>query len=190
MEDHYWLPLEFPFWRAFNICSIKLSILSILLSSACWLAIIVCWLARVRSIWTSTAFGRTSIVESSSEGRFSMCPTKDFADSEPTLVTILSNLRPVVNSRRVLAVDGVARLSWDAMAMAGCRIGVEIRAALDVGTTSAWVYVTRVWVFSVLVLSDAAASVTVSILLSIVLSGLAGTTCKFWDLVAACPARA
>ena len=47
----------------------------------------------------------------SSEGSFSVWEIEDFAESEAALITILSDLRPIYNSRRVLAVDGVSRMS-------------------------------------------------------------------------------
>ena len=112
-----------------------------------------CWLAKIRSIWTLAAFGRTSAVDGSSEGSFSVCPADDFADLDPACVAFLSNLGPEVNSNKVLVVVRVVGMSWDAEATLG--IGVEISARPGSGTTSS---ITKASACSVSILSGAAAT--------------------------------
>ena len=67
----------------------------------------------MRSILTSAALERTlsKVLDGSLEGSFLVRAAEDFAESKATSVTVLSNIRPVVNSRRVLAVDGEAIMS-------------------------------------------------------------------------------
>ena len=50
-------------------------------------------------------------MDSFSKGSFSVCAADDLTKSETVSVAVLLNCEPVVNSRRVLAMDGVVGMS-------------------------------------------------------------------------------
>ena len=142
-------------------------------------------MASNKSIWTSTAYGKAFAFEGAPEGSFLvwwLLLSKDLAETKQAGVAVRSKWGAEVNSSRVLAVVGVAAISWDVVIEAWMGIGVVGGVVSGSKTTAAATgWVTKVSVLFGFIIFGAGSAI-----LTIGFSRFKGTNGEFDVAAAGC----